>query len=71
MASTRLLAREADPRASVILQYKIDPFLFVQRKPLLRRRLREWIILTDRAFRLLKRRSGDFPRLRINLVQAG
>lgn len=64
----QLLAWEADPRTSMILDYKIDPFLFVQREPLLRVWLREWIVFSCRFFRLLKRRSGAFPRLRINRV---
>ncbi len=53
--SVQCLARVVDPRTSMIAQYKIDPFLFVQRKPLLRRWLREWVILPDSSFRFIKR----------------
>ncbi|OKO74679.1 hypothetical protein AC630_26260 [Bradyrhizobium sp. AS23.2] len=62
--SMQLLAREPDPRASMILQDEIDPFLFVQRKPLLRVWLDGWIILPDHAFRGLQRRSSRITLLR-------
>lgn len=61
----QFLAWETDPRTSMILHHKLDPFLFAQREPLLRVWLHEWIVASDRSFRLLERRSGEFPRLRI------
>lgn len=53
--SVQSLSREADPRMSMIAQHNIDPFQFVQRKPLFRVWLHEWIIPLDRSVRLLKR----------------
>lgn len=67
----QLLAWKADSRASMIFQYEVDPFLFVQRKPLLRTWLSQWIILTDRSVRFRRRRSGAFRRRQIDLVQSG
>ncbi len=53
--SVQFLPREVDPRMSMILQHDIDPLLFVQRKPLIRLWLHEWIIPPSRSFLLLER----------------
>ncbi|SFJ62731.1 hypothetical protein SAMN04487925_109195 [Bradyrhizobium sp. cf659] len=47
--SVQSLPREANPGTSMIPQHSIDPFLFVQRKPLIRMWLQEWIIPPSRA----------------------
>lgn len=51
----RLLPREMDPGTSMICQHEINPFLFVQRKPLIRVWLYEWIIPPRRLVLRLKR----------------
>ncbi len=51
----QLLPREADPGMPMICQHEINPFLLIQRKPLVRMRLHKWIISPGRDFLVLKR----------------
>lgn len=69
--SMQCLARgRPGPRTSMIVHDKINPFLLVQRKPVLRGRLCQWIVFPDRCFGLLKRGPGDVPRRPTRSVQS-